>query len=38
LYSKNRGLAKLPKVKLHDWASTKEKGLPKRKRKKKERQ
>lgn len=33
LFSKNRGLAKLPKKTLHDFASTKRKGLPARKHK-----
>lgn len=35
LYARNRGLLKMTKSQLHDFASTKEKGLPKRKKKKK---
>lgn len=31
LYSKDRGLASLPKKTLHDFAATKRKGLPERK-------
>ena len=34
LYKRNRGLKKMSKSDLHDFASTKEKGLPKRKRRK----
>jgi len=34
LYARNRGLLKMTKAQLHDFASTKEKGLPKRKKKK----
>jgi hypothetical protein len=30
LYSRNKGLAKLPQQTLHDFAATKEKGLPKK--------
>lgn len=32
LYKKNRGLLKMKKSDMHDFASTKEKGLPKKKR------
>lgn len=35
LYKKNRGLLKMSKKQLHEFATTKEKGLPKRKIKKK---
>ena len=35
LYARNRGLLKMSKTELHDFASTKEKGLPRRKKKKK---
>jgi hypothetical protein len=35
LYKRNRGLLKMSKSQLHDYASTKEKGLPKRKGKRK---
>jgi len=31
LYKRNRGMAKMSKSSLHDFASTKEKGLPKKK-------
>ncbi len=31
LYSRNKGLKKMTKSQLHDFASTKEKGLPERK-------
>lgn len=34
LYKKNRGLKKMSKRQLHDFATTKEKGLPRKKRKK----
>jgi len=34
LYKRNRGLKKMSKSQLHDFAATKEKGLPKRKKKK----
>jgi len=34
LYKRNRGLLKMSKEDLHDYASTKEKGLPKKKKKK----
>ena len=30
LYARNKGLAKLPQSTLHDFAATKEKGLPKK--------
>lgn len=30
LYARNRGMAKMSKGQLHDFAKTKEKGLPKR--------
>jgi len=32
LYKRNRGLKKMSKSDLHDYATTKEKGLPKKKR------
>ncbi len=35
LYKKNKGLLKMSKKQLHEFASTKEKGLPKKKSKKK---
>ena len=35
LYKKNRGLKKMTKKQLHEFASTKEKGLPKKVKKKK---
>lgn len=31
LYAKNKGLTKMSKKQLHDFAATKERGLPKRK-------
>ncbi len=34
LYKRNRGLLKMSKAQLHDYASTSDKGLPKRKLKK----
>jgi hypothetical protein len=34
LYKRNKGLKKMSKSQLHDFAKTKEKGLPKKKRKK----
>lgn len=34
LYARNKGLKKMGKEELSDWASTKEKGLPKKKGKK----
>lgn len=34
LYKRNKGLKKMSKKQLHDFASTKEKGLPKKKTKK----
>lgn len=37
LYKRNRGLKKMSKGDLHDFASTKEKGLPKKKRRRKKR-
>lgn len=33
LYGRNRGLLKMSKGQLHDYAGTKEKGLPKKKKK-----
>jgi hypothetical protein len=35
LYKKNKGLKKMSKSQLHDFAATKEKGLPKKKKRKK---
>jgi len=35
LYKKNRGLLKMSKKQLHEFATTKEKGLPKKKKKRK---
>lgn len=35
LYSRNKGLLKMSKQQLHDFAATKERGLPKRVKKKK---
>ena len=35
LYKRNKGLKKMTKSQLHDYASTKEKGLPKKKARKK---
>jgi len=35
LYSRNKGLKKMTKKQLHDFAATKEKGLPLKKKKKK---
>ncbi len=35
LHKKNKGVAKMSKQQLHDFAATKEKGLPKKKKKKK---
>ncbi len=37
LYARNRGLLNMTRQQLHDFAATKEKGLPARKRKKKPR-
>jgi hypothetical protein len=37
LYKKNRRLLKMSKKQLHEYASTKEKGLPKKKKKKSKR-
>jgi hypothetical protein len=37
LYKKNRSLLKMSKKQLHEYASTKEKGLPKKKKKKSKR-
>lgn len=34
LYKRNRGMLKMTKSQLHDFAATKEKGLPKKKKKK----
>lgn len=34
LYKRNKGLKKMSKSQLHDFAKTKEKGLPKKKKKK----
>lgn len=36
LYERNKGMAKMGKSKLHEFAATKEKGLPKKKEKKSE--
>ena len=33
LYKRNKGMTKMSKGELSDWASTKEKGLPKKKKK-----
>lgn len=35
LYKRNKGLLKMNKAKLHEYAKTKEKGLPRKKKKKK---